>query len=269
MLLTEKTRLELKDLVDIYRKREADKMFFDSSIELINKQDLFCEKIKTEEVFDKKVVLETEQKEYKIYVNYENAKKYINSIINTYKNFDVNFNELYNEFFLLCIIHECSHVRQSLYAFENISKYQEINELYRKLIDMLEKMSKLRNMIYQSYGIEFCFERNANIDAFRELVQIYDNPELKRIAEINHLYSLLFGYYEKNNKIITPVEKTFYLIGKKIKLPYNDLPFNVAFEHGLKVNDNDYNELIDGLDDLNIGEINYDSIIKKMKKLSK
>ena len=105
------------------------------------------------------------------------------------------------------------------------------------------------------------FERQANIDALRELVEMYQGYEFLDFIELQHIYNLSFK--PKGESIVHDTLKNNLL-----EYDYNceGIPQDLLFEVGLPT-EKTYSEAVyDAIDKYNNEELSYERVIEKIKK---
>lgn len=168
----------------------------------------------------------------------------------------------YNFMALLLILHECSHVWQQ----KGLEKYAEINKLhydvsYRKF--PLKKILKLvrcqvRASILSAHAY---YERQANVDALRELIDMYQGYPFLDFIELQHIYNLSFK--AKRESI---VHDTLYAYFLEYNYNCDGIPQDLLFEVGFPTNKDYADSVYEAIDKYNNGELSYGKVIEKIKK---
>lgn len=172
MELSSKAKEELKDLTDrtIYL---MEKDLYQDMLAILKNDLDFFDKVKLE-FNDKKDAasfnVETKILSINLEGNYYHAKKFAYSWREMLKSEDIEDFTKYVIFFI--ILHEATHAEQSAYVYEDYSKFPEVNRLYRRIFDLDEWWNIPMRINYRWIGEAFSFERNANLNAFREILAI-------------------------------------------------------------------------------------------------
>lgn len=177
------------------------------------------------------------------------------------------YNDLYYYLYFGVIMHEISHSKQYLIAFEDFEiEFEELRAIYKEVLILL--LSKLLNeksiipfvellrltriKIYKKKEDELVLERNAHVESFGSLVDVADadNELLPTVNNLlNDLYTkfLLGGYKTDRNRIISPCEKTLTTILKKGKLNRIEFTKNGSLlgrlSYGLPISDFQFHEI--------------------------
>lgn len=268
-MLNEETKNEIRNLIDSYGIKKWDQKFLDKISEIVNNDDYFDNCISIIKDNHIKCPMKTSIENI-IYENNELIEemiiwtcKYLKKDLNLKDN-DKNHhlqnkNDFITQNFLLIFayLHECSHVEQNLCALNNKSEYSQINSIYYRFYNFdSQNFSKIKTFIrrrnYHTYYYDYFYERNANIESLKELMDIYDNNFFKDEIDINYIKKLIShlsliyytGYEKKGNKIISPFEKTLkYSLFPSENFNFQNLPFEIIFEHGFPITFNEYQEI--------------------------
>lgn len=264
------TKKKLKELICFYMNKEIDEEYIKLFIKVINDGLVLPEKIISKSVDERTMGIDSNTKELCIKYNIESMKKNISKLYNIQgRKFVPNLNLFYNYYFSFVLIHELSHLYQKLCYKDSISEYSEVNDLYRKIYSSIINFRNIDLLKYYIFHVKYCHERNANIVSANFLVEVFEKTELdcySKVAQINTFFSN--GYYLKKRKVISPVQRTLNYLRIKEKMETIEIPFNVLFEHGFNISDDDYHFLYDELLDSN-GVVNYPETIDKIKTLIK
>lgn len=310
-MLNEETKNEIRNLIDSYGIKKWDQNFLDKISEIVNNDDYFDNCISIIKDNHIKCPMETDYRN----TIYENSNLIEKFIVCTCKSLKKNLNLKYNDknhhlqnksdfitqnFLLIFLyLHECSHVKQSLYAYKDKSEYDQINSIYyrfrvleyRSIFDD-QYFSKIKRIIrqrnYHNHHDDYFYERNADIESLKELMAIYDNNFFKDAIDINYIKKLISylslayykGYEKKGNKIISPFEKTLkYCFFPPENFNFQNLPFEVIFEHGFPITFNEYQEIFKStkifkkdyklFENFNNIVSDYHNINKKIKSLNR
>lgn len=166
----------------------------------------------------------------------------------------------YNFLALLTIFHEVSHVWQQ----NGLEFYSEINRLHFDVLHIklplkeIFKIARIQIRLINLYDRAY-YERQANIDALRELINIYQESSFLYFIQQQHLYNLSFK--PKGLSIVHDTLNACYL-----DFNYNcdSIPNNLLFEVGLPV-DTEYSEIIySAIDKYYNNELSYRRVIEIM-----
>ena len=271
-MLNEETKHEFRNLIDSYGIKKWDQKFLDKISEIVNNDDYFDNCISTIKTNDNKCTMSTNYVNT-IFVNNELIEKWItNKCKYLTKNLNLKYNDknhhlqnkndfiTQNFLLIFAYLHECSHVKQNLCAFNSRIEYSQINIIYFQYFRFkhfdFRDVSKIKKFIrernYLTHHDDYFFERNANIESLKELMGIYDNKFFKDAIDYNYIKKLISymslayykGYEKKGNKIISPFEKTLkYSLFPPENFNFQNLPFEVIFEHGFPITFNEYQEI--------------------------
>ena len=267
-MLNEETKNEIRNLIDSYGIKKWDQKFLNKLNEIVNSDDYFDNCISMINT-DADIIMATSYgntifknnkliEDFIVWTcNYLTKKLNLND--NDKNHHLQNKNDFITQNFLLIFayLHECSHVKQNLYAFDNKSEYNQINIIYYRFetfnFQNFSKIKKIiRNRYYEIYHDDYFYERNANIESLKELMDIYDNNFFKDAIDINYIKKLISfmsldyctGYKKKGNKIFSPFERTLkYSLFPPENFNFQNLPFEVIFEHGFPITFNEYQEI--------------------------
>ncbi len=204
MELRERAIEYLRDLRISYEQKEklADLKFVKSCFEIIKSTDGFQNKLD--------LIISDEL----VYTSTENGKILFNMECLNDESLCVleGFEDLYmpnkkkdalNYVTMLSLLHECAHAWYDLL----LDPSEEVNILYYEFA----KKKLEHNILYRFFGDCFSFERHANIDTHKVLIDVYADSPLGKISKTYYLDLLTFLYGR-----LSPTEKTqiMLLIGK-------------------------------------------------------
>lgn len=165
----------------------------------------------------------------------------------------------------LVILHESTHAEQSAFAYDDYSAYPEINRMYRKIFDYDVWYNFIHFINYHYRGDTFFFERSANLDSYREMLNIVP-PKFHEIYKLEYIYNYLKTYNANNGKLITPARKTFKMVMGKYDIISEDIPLSERLNHGLDLSFQEYNTFIRDINNEGIEESSYDNLQKMLGK---
>lgn len=266
MVLSSSTKEKIMDVRDYYEKREqmVDMDFINNILTIVRSEEAFKEELAYKFVEERKwgpacVIDGTAYFNMDLFIKYVKSKtKYGFS---GYSKEDMI--KYYNFTALLVVLHECSHIWQC----NGLEEYSEINRLHRDVqyirtfyLKDIMKAIKFKISTLRINNHDYT-ERQANIDAFRELVEMYQGYEFLDFVELQHIYNLSFK--PKGESIVHDTLN-------KLSLEYNyicdGIPQDLLFEVGLPT-DKSYSEAVyDAIDKYSNDELSYGKVIEKIKK---
>ena len=118
---------------------------------------------------------------------------------------------------------------------------------------------------YFRRGDIFSFERNANLNAFREVLPIVPK-KYHEIFKFEYIFNYLKSYDVLHEKVETPARKTFKMIWGKYDIMDKEIPVDERVMHGLDLNSQEYNHYIYEIDQLGIETSTYDVIQRRLRR---
>lgn len=165
------------------------------------------------------------------------------------------------------VCHEFSHKYQFLCRDYGISEWAEVNDFYQ-LLGRMWNNSQFNSMHYRKHHEEYFFERNADIIASKMMMSIFPEEEMHEHIDLTYLNAILNGGYTKEDeKIISPVERTYGFLKQSFNLSINNLPFEVRFEQGLPITEEEYDAIYQWVNEKE-KRAKYKEINKAIKKLT-
>lgn len=230
MDLPKSTLNELKKLRIDYEKREKvfDIDFILAYFDLVNGTSLFNDSIAFSFVDNPRV--SAYENCGVVTVSIEGLKRQAMQILSV-------FTELYtpeteyrikNLFALLALAHETSHVAQSF----GLDPDEVVNEFYRALNSraIMGHVVSVLSTVCSFFSDISSFERHANIDAHKALIDIYDDSPLGVIPKTFYLDLILYQY-----GLLSPTEKTQSLFLLPRHFDYESLSIMKRLEVGFPV----------------------------------
>lgn len=265
MELSEKAQTELKDLMDrtIYL---TDRKLYQDIFDILKSDLDFFDKVELH-ISDQYEAASFHTKKKILFINpeknYNYAKKYAYSWMEMLKKDDI---EDFTKYAIpLIILHEATHGEQAACAYDDYSQFSEINRLYRKISDLDEWWNIPFHFNYWRRGDSFVFERNANLNAFREVLPIV--PEKYHdIFKMEYVYNYLKNYDYRGKKLITPARKTLAMIWGKYDIIDEGIPVDERIIHGLDLNSQEYEKFIYEIDHLGIEGSTFDEVQRRLRK---
>ncbi|MDE5630715.1 MAG: hypothetical protein K2I70_03855, partial [Bacilli bacterium] len=160
--------------------------------------------------------------------------------INGIRNFVAKFPDIYNEIYdeeyagVIANIFAIYYILRDVYKVTfrlGLTGYEELDRAYYEMFQKLDELSKIKYAKYvrsQKGGI---IDRNASIQAFRELVDINKLSNVRLIPILQYLKFLLKGYEQS---FASPMRMNFdYLWLDYDKYDFSNIPFLDALEHGV------------------------------------
>ncbi len=264
MKLTQITRSRLIDIKDYYQQKQrlVDESYFNLILDAIKKDSAFEDRLEYQTPGSKKhLPVYTESG----IINF-NLPLLLESVRTTARIWQQNLPnqgnvEVFSLVGLLIMLHESSHVWQQL----GLDPYPEINRLnhdvyYQEVSSLFTKLKiswSLKKLDVYKY-----YERQANIDAMRELVSIYAGDENQNNIKVQHIFNL--GFRPKGESI---VHDTLNASGLKYNYNTSNIPKDLLFEVGLPTPPNYQDVIYKAINRFNYGESSYEEVMRLMKKL--
>lgn len=265
MELSTKAQVELKDLMDrtIYL---TDKDLYQDIFDIFKSDLDFFYNVKLN-INDQYEAASFHTEKKTLFVNpeenYYYVKKYAYSWMKMLNKEDIEDFAKYS--IPLVILHEATHGEQSSCAYEDYSSFPEINHLYRRISELDEWWNIPFRINYLVRADGFVFERNANLNAFREILPIV--PEKYHdIFKMEYIYNYLKNYDARGAKLITPARKTLAMIWGKYDIIDEGIPVDTRVIHGLDLNCQEYEQFIYEIDNLGIEGSTYDEIQRRLRR---
>ncbi len=269
MILSNLTKEKIMDVRDYYDRRNwfVDMNFMNELLTIIQKDDGFKDSFQYELIENKK---DGPAYVYHgiIYFNMNLLIKYIEKMVKDWfsKYSQKDISKYYNFMASLVVLHESSHVWQQ----NGLEKYSEINRLNsditRSRVLHLKKLKDIINFIRLQINIiktnnHDYFERQANIDALRELIDMYQGYSFLDFIELQHIYNLSFK--AKRESIVHDTLRSYFL-----EYNYNceGIPQDLLFEVGLPTDKKYSDSIYDAIDKYNNNELSYERVIERIKK---
>lgn len=223
---------QIKDVRISYEKKQQvfDRPFFDEIFLILSKEAKLRDKIKV--VYDEKrygFTAYVEEDEIHIVLKnlvrdcFARAEQWMSQFD------DMRIVEVQNLYAIYAVFHELTHIWQ-IYG---INRDPEINRLYKDLFEKTEHLTFYQTYMYNRHALNFCFERNAELEAFREVARIYEGSEYREVAEA--CYMMDIDNY--GNKYNNPVDYTLKILRMKNDYDFSNLSNIEKLEHGIMVDD--------------------------------
>lgn len=244
MELERHTKDELKNLVNVPKLAIEDSTI-ENMISILNKDSTFQEIIKLKKG-TKGSSLSANLKTRVINYNIDKMKRRVEIRYKLQPLYDLTLEDYYRYFIVHSVLHEATHIDQSNKSNHGLYPYSDLNTVYTIAIDAAQRASIMDLIIYKIFHRYFFYERNADNDASKLAMEIFDDENLNLFAETFYFNNLLlWGYSLKGDKVISPVERTMKYLNKKHVMLDNDVPFDIAFEHGLPITTEEYHYIFD------------------------
>lgn len=262
MQLLETTRENILDVFMEYSKHNlvADKAFYEIILELIKKDNRFY--------WGFKYVLDEKRNSLNTayFIDRELCFNLPNIEIATRKSANIwtkrmeslNLLEVQNLYTLFAIFHESSHFFQKA----GLEEEAEINRFYQELYTFLDNINICEYLHYRFFAPNYCFERHANIDSFKELAIIFKDNPIKEIAQSNHLYNLNYKFLK-----YSPVEYTFKHIHQSFNYMIDDISVSKKIDVGFPLENTHLCNLDEALYAYSNGINEYNEAVKKILKI--
>ena len=232
--MDESTKMCLKEIIND-KSVKRDKTYFHDIIDIYNKDSLIDGRINIVES-DEYDRLCVNVSTYELFANFSTYEETMKNYASSTPFVGLSEEEIYDYFYTFFIFHEVEHVKQAIYGNERKHEYEVINDLYQLLDECSKHANRFQINRYFKHGEKYSDERNANMEASSIVYDLFDSPNFKDAAKVNHFIEALNGYNVKFGRIICPVEYTLRQYGTRIKLDEKEeIPFELAFNHGLFV----------------------------------
>ena len=265
MVLSKTTKEKIINVRDYYEKmgRFVDIDFINEILSLIQKEELFQGLFQYEFV-KYKTFGPAYTTDKAAYFNVDLVMKWIKEIV------EYNFSDYpqkdmvqyYNFMALLVILHESSHVWQ----YKELENYSEINRLHSdincskkfrlkeivKLVKFYINVARLSNHAY--------YERQANIDALRELVEMYQGYHFLDFIQLQHIYNL--SLRPKGESI---VHDNLQIYGLDFNYHCDGIPKDLLFEVGLPTGQEYSDSVYAMIDNYRHKDVSYEKVIERIR----
>lgn len=230
MQLADTTKRELKNLLIRYHNRDiiVDEKFINEAMAILNEDVGIDGKIKYN--VSKKILFA--QSKYENGVNHFD----VNGIRIFVAKFPDRYHKLFDEdyagiianiFALYVILHDTFAIINRL----GLTGFEELDRAYHDLYQRLEGLTKRKYAKYLLSQKHVVIDRNADVQAFRELIEINQLPNV-RLIPISQYFEFLFRGYE--NGISSPMRTDFDYLGLDYdNYDFSKIPFLDALEHGV------------------------------------
>lgn len=268
MELEKNTKDELRNLINVPKLEIADKTI-ENITSILNKDPIFSGIIKpdrSERALAFSVDLETLDLSY----NIEQLKRDVEWKYQQQSLFDLTLDDYYRYYLVHGLFHEVDHIDQINESIHDLYPYQDLNNIYRIALAEYRRTGFLDYLRYLRHHENFFYERNADINASKLAMEIFD--DLKMLLYAANLHSnVLFRrvYSKKGKKIISPVEQTMKYLRRKMPILQDSIPFDIALEHGLPITPEEYHYIFDYVDEIMRGSKQMESqeINERMQKM--
>ena len=232
MEISSKAIEQIKDVRISYEKKEQvfDRPFFDEIFLILSKEEQLRDKIKL--VYDEKGLGFTAYVEDdEIHIVLKNlVKDCFSRAMQWMSQFEnMSIVSVQNLYGIYAVFHELTHIWQTY----GCNRDSEVNRLYKDLFDKTQHLTWYQAFLYNSHALDFCFERNAELEAFREVVRIYEGSLYREVAETCYMMNIDNYGKGKNN----PVYYTLKLLKMKNDYDFSNLSNIERLEHGIIVDD--------------------------------
>lgn len=269
MELDRRTKARLKELVN-EPKLKSEKIVIAQTIDVFNHDYLFSQPIKVRKS-SSGASLSSSVQDYTINFNHDLFEKQFEVNYDTCKKLSLSKDDAYRFFIFFDIFHEVFHIDQFDKTLKMTYPYDDLNRIYYVMIDYFCNMRVIDGWIYNGLHNSYFFERSADIFASKLLLELIEIEDVAYLADTMYMNRLFAdSYILKKGKVISPVEKTMKYMGLKNLTLDNNVPFDVAFEHGLPITEDEYHYLFDPLNKeiKESGAVNSDLAIKRIKELT-
>lgn len=230
MQLTDTTKRDLKSLLERYttQDRLADEKFINETLEIIN----------ADEKIDGKIRYEVVRKIISVCPKYIDGINYfdVNWIRNSIATFPENYREYYDEYYdgIIANIFAMYYILRDTVKTTHrlgLTGFEELNHLYYDLYQKVDAFSKRQYRKYLKSHKPALIDRNANVQAYKILSDIYQLSNIRMIPDLQYLKCLLRGYEQGNS---SPAHIDLDYLGLDYDAyDFSNIPFLDALEHGV------------------------------------
>lgn len=269
MELEKHTKDELKNMFNV-PKLEIDDSAIENATSILNKDPLFSGIIKTQRS-QRKPPLSVNPRTLIMSYNIEALKKNAEISYKFQPLYDLTLEDYYRYFLFHGVFHEGTHILQRNKSNHRLFPYLDLNNIYLIAMDEMQGGSIMDLIVYKLFHNHFFYERNADLNASKLGMEIFEDEDFKLYAETFYLNRLLVSSYSmKGDKVISPVERTMKYLNKKHLMLDNDVPFDIAIEHGLPITLEEYHYIFDFVEEVIRGskQMDFQEINERMQKLA-
>lgn len=269
MELTKHTIDELKDVVND-SKMCVNEATVNKVLSIFNDDLLFSGTLKWQKR-EQNIPFSTRTDEKSIKYNLNIMKKKVKRLHERQPLFDLTLEDYYFFYLIYSLFHEISHLERYIKSTNNEMEYAYLNYIYYLALETCSSVGVFGYLRYHYYHERYFYERNAEIEASKLMMDLADDNNLFLYAETSYINHLFVNSYTMNKgQVISPVEFTF----KKLHFPISEvkeqIPFDIAFEQGLSITPEEYHYLYDYvLNKAKLGEnLDVDVIYGRIKELT-
>ncbi len=268
MKLEKNTKDELKNMFNVPRI-DIEEKSVQHIVEILNRDPLFdniLESKPTNKPSPFRIVADTTI----IAHNLEFFKKNVAAVHSRKPFYDLTLEDYYRFYLLYSFGHEGEHIIQAEHSVKGLYPYADLNNAYKiAAVDHI-KCSTMDLFIYKIFHDYFFYERNADIEAAKLSMDIFDDDlfSYAALAHFNHLFCKC--YTLRGNRVISPVERTMKYIHEKDFTYSDELPFDIAFDNGFPITVEEYHYLFDPLyEEMKNGEAcDYNDAMNRIQTLT-
>lgn len=270
MELESRTKDELKILINSSASRTATSIL-EQALEIINADSITFSPFKLKYT-TRKSIFYTQTDSPNIYYNSKSIENKTNRLYqNSHKKFTFSYDELFIYLLIFGLTHELSHLLQFHNGSSGLYSYQDLNNLYAYLMNYIQNITYGDELLCKIFHDNYFHERNANIYASRLCAELFEGREIAKYAKMVYFNVLFLNSYKLKNGIVTsPVERTMQYMHIKHYSSYGDVPFDIAFDHGLPINPEQYHYIYDSINERmqKHESIKYEETMERLQKLT-
>lgn len=191
MELERHTKDELRNLINVPKIAITDSSI-ENMVSILNKDPLFSGIIKTENSKGEEA-FSTDSETLVMSYNIERLKKDTEEEYKKHPSFGLTLEEYCRYYLVHGLFHESSHINSINKSNHNLYPYQDLNNIYRIAITESPISNIMDLIIYKTFHRNYFYERNADLNASKLAMEIFDDEKLY-IYAVNLYFNTLILY---------------------------------------------------------------------------